>query len=80
MCKTIRDFFVVVDSIAPLRVEIAWQNKIRNKTDDIPVIWEQKFGFPTLQAHLISRPPCKRAYNEYTRYKRNHVTGIYIQR
>ena len=37
-------------------VETARQNMFGNTTHDVHVVWMQKFRFPSLHAHLISRP------------------------
>ena len=53
-------------------VEIAWQKKCTDITDNVPVIWEHNFGIPSLQDR---KAPCKRACNANTRFKHDYVVG-----
>ena len=52
-------------------LKTARQNIFGNTAHDVHVLWMQKFGFPSLHAHLISRP----LSNVPTRHIRIHAVG-----
>ena len=63
--------FVYIHTPISQEVETARRNMFGNTAHDVHVLWMQKFGFPSLHAHLISRPPS----NVPTRHIRIHAIG-----